>query len=132
MQMAAALAALSIVSITLAAEIKAEVALRAAMEQETVKGDLKGAIEQYKRILGAYPQERSVAARALLHIGECYEKLGQSDAQKAYERLLNDYPEQKEAAAARAKLVGRRTSTSLDADITVQRVWTGDEVDLEG
>jgi len=132
MQLAAAFAALSIVSITLAAEIKAEVALRAAMEQETVKGDLKGAIEQYKRILGAYPQERSVAARALLHIGECYEKLGQSDAQKAYERLLNDYPEQKEAAAARAKLVGRRTSTSLDADITVQRVWTGDEVDLEG
>jgi Tol biopolymer transport system component len=118
MQMAAAFAALSMVSITLAAEIKAEVALRAAMEQETVKGDLKGAIEQYKKILGAYPQERSVAARALLHIGDCYEKLGQSDAQKAYERLLRDYPEQKEAAAARTKLAGPAKSAG---DGVIQR-----------
>ena len=29
---------------------KAEVALRAAMEKETVEGDVKGAIEQYKKL----------------------------------------------------------------------------------
>jgi len=123
MQMAAALAALSIVSITLAAEIKAEVALRAAMEQETVKGDLKGAIEQYKKILGAYPQERSVTARALLHIGECYEKMGQSDAQKAYEQVVREYRDQSETAAiARARL--SRTDARQGGAISTRRVWT--------
>jgi Tol biopolymer transport system component len=132
MRMAAVLAALWLPAIVPAAEIKAEVALRAAMEQETVKGDLKGAIEQYRKILTAYQQDRSVAARALLHIAECYEKLGASEAQKAYERLLREYPEQKEAAAARARLAGRETGRRLDTDVTVQRVWSGEEVDLQG
>src|SRR5262245_28903736 len=80
------------------AEFKAEVALRAALEQETIKGDLKGAIAQYQKIMAAYPQDRSVSARALLRIAECYEKLGQSESQKTYERLLRDYADQKEAA----------------------------------
>jgi hypothetical protein len=46
---------------------KAEVALRAAMEKETVEGDVKGAIEQYKKL--AQNSNKSVAARALLRLG---------------------------------------------------------------
>jgi Tol biopolymer transport system component len=123
-----AVIALSISSAS-AADLKAEVALRAAREQETVKGDLKGAIEEYNKILATYSQDRSVAARALLRLGECYEKLGRSDAQKTYERLLREYPEQKEAAAARAKLAGTRDHWG---DVTVERVWAGEDVNLEG
>lgn len=126
MQMTAVLAALSMAATVPAADVKAEVALRAAMEQETVKGDLKGAIEQYKKILGAYSQDRSVSARALLHIGECYEKMGQSDAQKAYERLLRDYPEQKEALEARARL-DRETAHKAQNGPLAQRVWAAEE-----
>jgi Tol biopolymer transport system component len=126
MQMAALLAALSLPAIVPAAEIKAEVALRAAMEQETVKGDLKGAVEQYRKIVTVYPQDRSIAARALLHMGACYEKLGQSDAQKAYERLLRDYPEQKEAAEARARL-DRDTGRKAQNGPLAQRVWAAEE-----
>jgi hypothetical protein len=45
---------------------KDEVALRAAMEKETVHGDLKGAIEQYKKL--AQSKDRSIAARALIRM----------------------------------------------------------------
>jgi Tol biopolymer transport system component len=124
------MAALTMASIAPAAEIKAEVALRAAMEQETVKGDLKGAIEQYKKVLGAYPKERSVAARALLHIGECYEKMGQADAQNAYERLMRDYPEQKEAVEARARL-DRDTARNAQNGPIAQRVWAAEEAGMD-
>ena len=42
------LGALLAVPVKPTAQGKPEVALRAAMETETVKGDLKGAIEEYK------------------------------------------------------------------------------------
>ena len=94
----------------------AEVAFRAALQQETVKGDLKLAIQQYQKILAVYPQDRSVAARALLHIGECYEKLGQSEAHTAYERILRDYADQSAPAnEARVRLTalgGNRNASS--------------------
>jgi hypothetical protein len=45
-----------------AAQVGAEVALRTAIEKETVKGDLKGAIDQYKKL--AQDKDRAVAAKA--------------------------------------------------------------------
>lgn len=75
---------------------RAEVALRAAIEKETVDGDLKAAIEQYKKIAAQPGVSRNVAATALLHLGQCYEKLGQADARKTYERLLRDFGDQAE------------------------------------
>ena len=59
-----------------------EVALRAAMETETVKGDLRAAIEQYKQI--AAGRDRALAAKALLRMAECYQKLGDSEARAVY------------------------------------------------
>ena len=47
------LGALLAVPVKPTAQGKPEVALRAAMETETVKGDLKGAIEQYKKIVAS-------------------------------------------------------------------------------
>jgi Tol biopolymer transport system component len=83
---------------------RAEVALRAAMEKETVEGDVKGAIEQYKKL--AQNNNKSVAARALVRLGECYEKQGNADARKTYEQVLSKFADQKEAVAqARARLL---------------------------
>jgi Tol biopolymer transport system component len=85
------------------AQKSAEVALRAAMETETVKGDLKGAIEQYKKI--AQSGDRALAAQALVHMAECYQKLGNSESRKIYEQIVREYADQKEAVTvARAKL----------------------------
>jgi Tol biopolymer transport system component len=80
-----------------------EVALRAAMETETVEGDLKSAIEQYERI--SESSDRVIVARALIRLAGCYEKLGVAESRKIYERVIRDYADQKEAASvARAKL----------------------------
>jgi Tol biopolymer transport system component len=71
-----------------------------------------------------------VAARALLHLGECHEKLGSAEARRAYERLVREFADQtEEAARARARLaaLGRR-----DGAITVRQVWAGSHEDLLG
>src|SRR5512137_1821679 len=75
---------------------RAEVALRAAMDKEMVDGDLKAAIEMYRRIVANPAGNRLVAAKALLQMGQCYEKLGQADARKTYESLVRDYSDQAE------------------------------------
>jgi Tol biopolymer transport system component len=88
---------------------KAEVALQAAIKTETVDGDLKGAIEQYKKIAAQPGAGRTVVATALLRMGQCYEKLGDADtreARKAYEQVVREYTDQAGIVAqARVRLV---------------------------
>jgi len=84
---------------------KAEVALQAAIKTETVDGNLKGAIEQYKAIAALPGAGRATIATALLRMGQCHEKLGQTEARAAYERLVRDYADQAGVVAqARARL----------------------------
>ncbi len=85
-----------------------EMQLEAAIYNEAVRGDLKGAIEQYRAIAQA-PAPRGVAARALLQMGGCLEKLGQSkEAQGVYARIAREYGDQGDiAAVARARAVPR-------------------------
>ena len=81
------------------------VLLRAAIEKEEVEGDLQGAIALYKEIIASYGTSRAVAAKAQLHIGHCYQKLGLKQAQDAYQQVVDEFPEQKEAVkVAREKL----------------------------
>jgi Tol biopolymer transport system component len=84
----------------------AERQLEAAIHREQVLGDVKGAIEQYKTL--AQGANRAVAAQALVHLGQCYEKLGETQAREAratYERVVRDYADQADAAkAAQARL----------------------------
>jgi len=90
-------------AVSAAAQRSPEVALRAAMETETVKGDLKSAIEQYKKV--AQSGNRAVSAQALVRMADCYQKLGDSESRKIYEQIVREYADQKEAAAtARLKL----------------------------
>ncbi|MBK5291342.1 MAG: PD40 domain-containing protein [Acidobacteriia bacterium] len=81
-----------------------EVQLKAAIHKEEVDGDLKSAIEQYKKLAGR-GGNRNVAAQALFRLGQCYEKQGDAEARKAYERLVREFGDQTEmAGAARARL----------------------------
>ncbi len=83
----------------------AEVTLQAAAHAELVEGDLEKAIRLYRDVLARFPGERAVAARALLKLGACYEKIGHAQARAAYERLLRDYADQPDAVrVARARL----------------------------
>jgi Tol biopolymer transport system component len=111
------------------AQAGAQAALRAAMETETVKGDLRAAIAQY-RTLGA-GADRAVAAQALVRMAGCHKKLGDAEARAIYERVVRDFADQAEAvAAARAELRGAGALTSsVKGD---RSVWTGDNVDMFG
>jgi Tol biopolymer transport system component len=83
----------------------AEELFQQGVQLEEVKGELAKAIEVYKDILSMHTPNKSVAARSLLHLGKCYEKLGQRDAQRAYERILKEFGDQTEVVAeARARL----------------------------
>ncbi len=116
-------------------ENRAEVALRAAIDKEMVDGDLKAAIEMYKRIVTNPGGDRAVAAKALLHIGQCYEKLGQADARKTYERLMRDFPDQGEEAQAardRLKSLADRRSRRPASAMTARKVWSDPGIDFEG
>ena len=80
-----------------------ELQLEAAINKEVVAGDLKGAIELYRK--AAQSADRTVAAKALVRMGQCYEKLGDAEARKAYERAIREYGDQAEAVAtARSRL----------------------------
>ncbi|MCX6026549.1 MAG: tetratricopeptide repeat protein, partial [Chloroflexi bacterium] len=83
----------------------AEVQLKAALHKEQVEGDLKGAIEQYKKIAAQPGAGRATVATALLRIGQCYEKMGNAEARTAYQRVVRDFADQAEIVAqARMRL----------------------------
>jgi Tol biopolymer transport system component len=106
----------------------AERQLKAAMNTELVDGNLKAAIEQYKKV--AESGNRALAAQALLHMADCYQKLGDREAQRLYERVARDYGDQKEAATlARVRLGGGASAPIAKGD---RAVWTGGDVDLFG
>src|SRR6266536_2499952 len=75
-----------------------EATLRAAMDKETVDGDLKAAIEQYKKVIASSGASRDVVSKALVRLGMCYERQGSAEARKAYERVVRDFADQQEAA----------------------------------
>jgi len=83
----------------------AEELYQAGLHQEEVQGNPESAIEVYERILEAFPDNRAVSAKAQLHIGLCYEKLGLTEAQRAYQRVIDGYPERRdEVTVARERL----------------------------
>ena len=72
-----------------------EAQLQAAIHEEVVLGNPAGAIELYKSIVTQNGASRVVVATALLHIGECQERLGRNeDARATYQRLINQFGDQ--------------------------------------
>lgn len=64
--------------------------------KEKAEGNLQEAISIYEEIVADENAENSVKAKAQLHIGLCYEKLGKTEAIKAYELVVQNYPNYKE------------------------------------
>jgi Tol biopolymer transport system component len=91
-----------------------EIDMQAAIRAETVDGDLQGAIRQYNAIVSRFGKtDPSVAARALVRLGQCYEKLGDAQARQVYQQVLTRFAEQAEsvkAAQTRLAALGGRGS----------------------
>jgi tetratricopeptide (TPR) repeat protein len=81
-------------SLTAATEQQADVLLQAALAKQTIQGDLRGAIALYEKAVTEAGANRVLAARALVHMAECYQKLGDTQARTIYERVVREYPEQ--------------------------------------
>ena len=99
-----------------------------ALYVEEGQGDLQKAIGLYQDIVKRFPGEREVAAKAQLHIGLCYEKLGLKEAEKAFQKVISDFPEQAEAVKlAREKLTllpGARAVLEKSAgEMKIRKVW---------
>ena len=79
-----------------------------ALAKERVDGNLQEAIKLYERVVTEFASDRALAAKALVQVGLCYEKLGRDEAVKAYERLVRDFADQEGAVAhAREQEDGR-------------------------
>jgi hypothetical protein len=91
--------------------------LEAALHLEIVLGDLSGSMDQYRAIL-AHAGPGPVAARALLQIGLCQEKLGQrKEAYDTYRRVAAEYGDQTGIVQqARAKLTAWSGPKNLKFD----------------
>jgi Tol biopolymer transport system component len=107
------------------------VALQAAIKTETVDGNLKGAIEQYKKIAAQPGAGRATVATALLRMGQCHEKLGNAEARTAYERVVREFGDQADVAAeARTRLAAlagtaRAAAAGATTDLTLTKIYTG-------
>lgn len=74
-----------------------EEAFEAAYYREVVMGDPTGAIDQYSSVVKQSAVDRATAAKALLEIGLCQEKLGRrKDAFATYTRVTSEFGDQPE------------------------------------
>jgi len=100
-----------------------EAMLRAAMDKETVDGDLKAAIEQYKKVIAQKGASREVVAQALLRLGEVYERQGSAEARPSYQRVVSEFADQSDPAQqARARLEALGSGNGKGPTFRV--VWT--------
>src|SRR5512139_3738805 len=114
---------------------EAERLLQKAILLETVDGNLQAAIDQYKKIVAENGTNRAVAARALLRLAGCYEKLGRNEAQKTYQQLIDAYPEQVETVRLALEQLSmlRRTGELVekgDRQPAIRLLWSGPEADI--
>lgn len=114
------------------AQQSAGVLLQSGLYKEEVSGDLEAAIGIYERILKDFPQDRPVAAKALLHIGLCYEKLGFKQAQEAFQNVVDNFPDQKEVFEAAKERLSRivKAKAVLEEgakEFTLRKIRSGPE-----
>jgi Tol biopolymer transport system component len=109
-----------------------------AIQLEEVKGELEQAIKMYQTIVTSFPENIPVAAKAYLHMGICYEKLGMQEAQKAFEAVIAKYPTQVDAVrTAREKLDRLNQARSAVQQqgapgSTIRSIWAWNELTVMG
>ena len=82
---------------------------------EEIKGELSKAIDVFSEAIKKDKSNKEIAAKAQLHIGLCYEKLGKDEAVSAFQKVITLYPSQKDVVQiAREKLASMNTD---EADI---------------
>ncbi|NIM94685.1 MAG: tetratricopeptide repeat protein, partial [Anaerolineales bacterium] len=93
--------------------------------QERVKGDLDKAIRLYEQIVKDFTDDNALAAKALIQMGRCYEKLGRAEAQKAYQRVIEEYPGQKQEVAIAKERIAKLSKALEEVAYkpTFRKIW---------
>jgi Tol biopolymer transport system component len=97
-----------------------DIELQAAIRTETIDGNPKAAAEQFKAIAARYSGDRAVVALALVHLAECYRKLGDQAARDVYARVVRDYADQNDAV----QLARSRLASSEANGAPVRLIWS--------
>jgi tetratricopeptide (TPR) repeat protein len=98
---------------------KPEEQFQKGLIKEEGEGALLEAIAIYNVVAEDGFAERSLQAKALLHVGLCYEKLGKQEAQKTYRNIISQFPDQTETVkVAREKLSALTQTVSLENEKT--------------
>lgn len=110
----------------------AEELFQKAVQLQEVKGELEQAIATYKTLVQKYPANQALAAKSLLRMGRCYEKLGKDEAKKAYERIIKEYASQPDAVAeARARLATLNATAGTGRGPVVRRILSKEDISVE-
>ncbi|MBI4908182.1 MAG: PD40 domain-containing protein [Acidobacteria bacterium] len=109
-----------------------ELQLQSAIQTENVDGDLKSAIEQYRKVIDRRGTSRDVVAKALVRLGLCYEKQGNAEARKQFERVVREYGDQKEAVATARARIAASAKPSHDSGVVARQIWVGPKVQPYG
>jgi Tol biopolymer transport system component len=102
-----------------------EVELQRAIQKETINGDLKTAIEDYRGIAAKAGVPRAVAAKALIRMADAYRRLGDAEARKVYERIVKEFGDQKDAVAEARLHLGAVASRPSGTEMSRRLVWRG-------
>jgi Tol biopolymer transport system component len=106
-----------------------------ALAKERAEGNLAEAIQLYQRIVREFAQNHSLAAKALVQMGLCYEKQGKGEARKAYQRVLSEYADQRDLvreARARLALLDQLVRRFDPTAVVARQVWSGRYAPLQG
>jgi Tol biopolymer transport system component len=98
-----------------------------ALVKERADGNLEEAIKLYQRIVREFAQDRALSAKALVQMGQCYEKLGNAEARKAYERVVREFADQPESNKLARERLSALTAggggTTGRTEVALRRVW---------
>jgi Tol biopolymer transport system component len=106
-----------------------ETKLQQAIELLETKGDVPGAIRLFEE--AAQSPDRNVAARSLLYLGDCRQKLGNEESRTSYERVVREFGDQREIVAeaqSRLAALGKPAGSTM----STRQVWAGAKVDILG
>jgi Tol biopolymer transport system component len=93
---------------------------QAALQKEMVTGDLKGALDLYRQIAARAGVDRRLAAEALLHEAQCYQKLGDAQARAIYEHIVRDYADQEDAVLLARTRLGQTDTPGSHARVSLR------------
>ncbi|MDB4581559.1 tetratricopeptide repeat protein [Draconibacterium sp.] len=117
----------------------AEQQYQKGLMQEEGEGNLQEAIKIFAGIVENQNADQSLQAKALLHVGLCYEKMGKEEATKAYQKLVNNFPSQKnEVAIARERLsklilaVEKLAQKEKSKDLVIRKFMEGTGAEFYG